>query len=86
MKAITLRGIDEALENALRAKSKELSTTSLNSTIIHVLHESLGLTKRRYHAVHHDLDHLAGSWSDKDLREFEEATTALAQIDEDLWR
>ena len=86
MKAITLRGVDEELEKALRAKAKELATSSLNSTIIHVLHESLGLTKRRYHATHHDLDHLAGTWSDKDRREFEKATTAFEQIDEDLWR
>jgi hypothetical protein len=86
VKTITLRGIDQELETALQAKSKEFSTNSLNSTILRVLNESLGLSKRRYGKVHHDLDHLAGTWTDADLEEFEEATAVFEQIDAELWQ
>ena len=85
MKALTLRGIDDELERALRDKSRELGTPSLNNTILRVLRESLGLTKRRHAAAHRDLDHLAGTWTEADLKEFEKATAALSQIDGDLW-
>ena len=33
----------------------------------------------------HDLDALAGTWSARDLREFEKAIEPLTWIDEDLW-
>ena len=86
MKTITLRGIDEVMEKALREKSKELSLKSLNSTILYMLQEALGLTKRRQRALYRDLDHLAGTWSEEDLREFEDATAVFEQVDEELWR
>ena len=86
VKTITLRGIDAELEKALQEKARELSTNSLNSTILRVLHESLGLAKRRYGTVHHDLDHLAGTWSSADLEEFERSTAVFGQIDEELWQ
>jgi len=85
MKAISLRGIDDDLEQALQAKARE-SCNSLNGTILDILRGALGLSKRKYHGVHHDLDHLAGTWSDADLREFEEATTEFNQVDEEMWR
>ena len=85
MKTITLRGIDEELEKALRTVARETGSRSLNATVLHVLRESLGLTKRRRHDVHHDLDHLAGTWSDAERKEFEEATALLGRVDKDLW-
>lgn len=86
MKTITLRGIDEVMERALREKSEQLSLKSLNATILYVLQDALGLTKRRHHAVYRDLDHLVGTWSEADLKEFEEATAVFEQVDEELWR
>ena len=86
MKALTLRGVDEELEKRLRAKSTELGAASLNATILRILRQSLGLEKRRYRVVHHDLDHLAGTWTETDAKEFEEATAPLAEIDQELWQ
>ena len=86
VKTITLRGIDGELEQALRATSRELSTRGLNATVLHVLREALGLAKRKHRTVHHDLDALAGTWSDEDLAEFENATTVFEQVDEEFWR
>ncbi len=86
MKTITLRGIDDVMESALREKSEELSIKSLNSTILFVLQEALGLTKRKHGTVYRDLDHLAGTWNEADLKEFEEAIAVFEQVDEELWR
>ena len=33
-----------------------------------------------------DLDHLAGTWSDKDYKEFLQATADFTKIDENLWK
>jgi len=35
--------------------------------------------------TNHNLDHLAGTWSEEDAREFEEATADFGQIDEEMW-
>ena len=36
--------------------------------------------------VHHELDALAGTWSEDEARTFEAHLEAFEQIDEDLWR
>jgi hypothetical protein len=36
--------------------------------------------------VFHDLDYLAGTWTDKDAEEFEQATSDFNKIEERLWR
>ncbi len=36
--------------------------------------------------VHHDLDALAGTWSDADARAFEAAVADFSRVDGDLWR
>jgi hypothetical protein len=38
------------------------------------------------HLRYHDLDHLAGTWSEEEFAEFEEHLSAQRSIDEDLWR
>jgi hypothetical protein len=35
---------------------------------------------------YHDLDALAGTWSEEDAAEFDQATVSFRQIDEELWR
>lgn len=36
--------------------------------------------------THDDLDHLAGTWSQEQAKEFDEALREQRQIDEKLWR
>ncbi len=45
-----------------------------------LLSEQLGM-KQRFH----DLDHLAGTWSETEARDFQEAIGAFETIDETLW-
>ena len=85
MKAITLRNLPPALAETLE---KEAAATgrSLNKTVIHLLEKATGLSgpppnQSRFH----DLDDLAGSWSEKQTREFDQNLQDLRQIDPDLW-
>jgi hypothetical protein len=36
--------------------------------------------------LHHDLDHLAGTWSDSDLASFNRAVRPFEAIDPDIWK
>jgi hypothetical protein len=36
--------------------------------------------------AHHDLDHLAGTWSDEEADEFLRITADFEQVDEKLWQ
>ena len=84
MRALTLRGIENELAQALEAEAGR-SGTSMNATITRILRETFGLTGRKYHAEHHDLDHLAGTWTREERSAFEKNTHAFSEIDEDMW-
>ena len=60
MKSVTLRGIDGELERALKRLAAQ-SSSSVNATILRLLRKAVGLEKEKFHAVHHDLDALAGT-------------------------
>ena len=36
--------------------------------------------------IHHDLDFLAGTWSEEDAAEFDNSTEAFRRVDEELWQ
>lgn len=81
MKNITIRNCPDALSQALSIEVKRRSK-SLNSTVIDLLCQALGVHTDRQNG----LGRLAGTWSSEDYAQFESATAALAEIDEDLWR
>ena len=85
MKVITLRGIDDDLSLALKKAAKR-EGISVNKKILILLQEALGLKKKNRQLVHHDLDHLAGTWSPEDANDFNENTKSFNQIDQDLWQ
>jgi hypothetical protein len=61
--------------------------TSLNQTVLGLLEERLGLSKPGSEARrHHDLDALAGAWTEAEADAFAEALADQRQIDPDLWR
>lgn len=84
MKTITLRNVDESLERALDEAATH-AANSVNGVILDVLRESFGLKKKPRKQHHHDLDKLAGTWSQKDLQEFADATKPFDRIDKDMW-
>ena len=84
MNAITLRNIPAEIQEAIqrRADSEGLS---FNKTIIRMLGESVGSQHSAEKRLHHDLDHLAGTWSEEEARTFEDALAEQRQIDPELW-
>jgi len=86
MKAITVRNIDDELSRALKAESRKKGK-SINSLILDSIRTSYmqgaeGRTKQSKH----DLDPLAGTWTEKDAKEFAGATKAFEAIDRELWK
>jgi plasmid stability protein len=84
MKAITIRGIDEETDSRLRKMAEE-SGDSINTTILKLLRKALQLDKDKPYPEYHDLDSLAGTWSEEERAEFEKSQEGFSQIDRDLW-
>jgi len=84
MKPITLRNLPDALSRLIRRKAAT-EGISLNRAVIAVLEQRLGLGRGRPEPRHHELDALAGAWSDQEARAFDRALAAQRAIDPELW-
>lgn len=86
MASLSIRGLDD--ETARRLKeAAEKAGSSVNAQVLEFLRRGLGLEEDRgRRGRHRDLDHLAGTWSDAEAREFEAATAAFEEVDEEAWR
>lgn len=83
MKALTLRHLKPELARAIERKAQE-GGTSLSGAVLALLEQATGTaTKRKI--VHHELDHLIGSWSAERARAFNKALARQRQIDRELW-
>ena len=87
MEQLTLRGLDKELERRLREVAKARGV-SLNRAALILLREGAGLGAAgpRAHVVGGSLDHLIGSWSQEDEREFLKAISVFEEIETALWR
>jgi plasmid stability protein len=85
MATMTLRGIDEKTAEALRERAQK-EGTSVNAVTLRLIRESLGLDKRKRNVIHNDLDHLAGTWSQEEVAEFERNTAVFEKVDEEIWK
>jgi hypothetical protein len=83
MRHLTIRDIPSELARALDRERRQTGA-SLNQTVKDLLARALGL--RPGVSARNGLERLAGTWSDEDLREFEEAVVPLRRIDDELWR
>jgi hypothetical protein len=86
LKTITLRGLDEVLAKKLKQEAEQQGK-SLNQLILDTLKEWLGLKKlKRFSAVHHDMDHLFGKWSEKEFQRIQDKIDSERRIDKELWQ
>ena len=85
MGAITIRGIDETTARILKERARK-EGVSVNAVLLKTLRESLGLEKRRRTVIYDDLDHLAGTWSEKDFVEFQKKIADFEIVDEKMWK
>ena len=85
MTTMTIRGLDDLTIKALKEKAKE-EGTSVNATLVKLLKEDLGLKKKKRMIIYKDLDHLAGTWSDKEYKEFQKIIKDFETIDKTIWK
>jgi hypothetical protein len=91
VKAVTLRNIPPELDRTIRRRAKH-RRLSINKTVIELLEESLGLRARspapnpQRNRLHHDLDALAGRWSEQEAALFEQALADQRPIEPHLWK
>jgi hypothetical protein len=67
-------------------KRQNKEGSSVNAALVKLLQEELSLKKKKRTVVYNDLDYLAGTWSDKDYKEFLQATADFEKIDENAWK
>jgi plasmid stability protein len=81
IKALTIRNLPPTLAEALE-REKRRRGQSLNQTVIELLDQGLGTLRTRSNG----LASLGGGWSEKEFRDFEQATAQFEEVDEELWR
>ncbi|HEX2164464.1 MAG TPA: hypothetical protein VHM02_10985 [Thermoanaerobaculia bacterium] len=81
MRNLTIRNLPAAVAEALDAERRRRRGT-LNQTVIELLSQGLGVGTTRSNG----LGRLAGSWSEEEFREFQEAVRDLDRVDDELWR
>ncbi len=81
---ITVRNLPPAVAKAVRDRARK-EKLSLNRTVIRLLEEATG-EKRARKVVHHDLDHLAGRWSEEEYQRFMAALAEQRRIDPEMWK
>lgn len=87
LKQITVRDIGNELHKAIKREAS-LRGISMNRYVLSILREAVGLDDglRKPPEEHRDLDHLAGTWTDKEYADFVGQLEVQRGIDEDLWR
>ncbi len=84
MANFSLRGIDDNVNQALKDKASRLGI-SVNALILNCIHKGIGVGQSR-RVRHHDLDRLAGTWSDAESNEFMATISEFETVDEELWK
>jgi hypothetical protein len=71
---------------SLLKKEATKQKISVNSLILMIIERGLGIVHQTKKNVFHDLDYLAGTWSDSDKKAFDDSTKAFEKIDEEFWK
>jgi plasmid stability protein len=85
MGTMTIRGLDDLTIKAIKERAKR-EGTSVNAALVSILKEELGLKKKPRTKIYTDLDYLAGTWSERDYKEFQKRIEDFEKIDEKMWK
>ena len=85
MTNLHLRGLDEPLVTQLKQTAAHQGM-SLNSLILNMLRQSLGLSMHPKVIIYHDLDQLADTWTRDEAKTFMKNISHFEKIDADLWK
>jgi hypothetical protein len=81
MKAITLRNLPPNLARIIQQRAKQ-KKTSVNKAVIELLEKSAGgKAKKKTPVRYHDLDHLAGTWTEEEAAAFDKLIAEQRAID-----
>ena len=80
-----LRGLDANVMNRLKQEADKQSI-SVNILIIKFIEQGIGYSHTVPRPAFHDLDHLAGTWSEQDAKTFKANTSHFEKVDKDLWK
>ena len=85
MKQLTVRGLGDELEQAIRRLANR-DGTSLNRAAVKLMRRGAGLAEgQEADVVGSSLDHLIGTWSCAEAEEIDEALRHFEAIDEGVW-
>lgn len=79
-----LRGIPQEVMTILKKEAKQ-QHVSINLLILNLIDEGIGHTAKVKKMQYHDLDYLAGTWSQEDAKEFQKNLISVETIDKELW-
>jgi hypothetical protein len=86
MAAITVRNLPPEVARRIKQKAKK-ERISLNRAVISLLENATGIRSADSKDVlHHDLDELAGCWSEDEYQEFLETLHEQRQIEPEVWK
>jgi len=83
MANISLRGLEEHIKNILTRQVGIFFRVTV--LILNYIYKGVGINPAN-RSRHHDLDNLAGTWSDSENKEFLDAIRQFEQIDEETWK
>ena len=83
MHQMTLRQIPSNLELRIR-KLASRNKESINKTVLKMLMKSVGIDNSN--KKKRDLSAIAGTWTQKDEEEFNEAVKIFDTVDEEIWK
>ena len=86
MKQLTIRGVGIDLHQAIKTAAEKRGL-SINRYVLYTLREAVGLGYggSEQDVSFDDLDHLAGTWTQDELEEFERHLDNQRKIESDLW-
>ena len=85
-KSITIRDLDDATADWI-AREAERRGISQQTLILELIRKEIETDRESGPLqTYHDLDSLAGTWSDEEANRFLDAITDFEQVDEKLWR
>ena len=87
MNQLTVRGFDEELSAGIQRLAKR-EGISLNQAALRLLRKGAGLTEDTdgENTVGSSLDHLIGTWTQKEADEMDAALEEFENVDESLWK
>ncbi|HCE45960.1 MAG TPA: hypothetical protein DET40_20635 [Lentisphaeria bacterium] len=85
MSTLTIHALDSVTEKRIRVKARK-EKKSLNKLLKELLSGAVGVSNSCPENHRAEFQEFSGIWSDKDLKEFNQAISDLERVDEKDWQ